>query len=201
MLRSTMGALVGRVRDLAAAPYDEYTVGDTVYWTDQQLQDALDRTRREIVDEAISPVRVIASSGSTEYRIYQSVGRNYEETDGGTARFYVRDANGTRLGTATYSVDYALGRVEFAATTGGSVLYLNGYVYDPYAAAADIWQQKAAHVASRFDFTADGASFKVSQLRTQYESMAARMESMATSGGGLQTGTLYRDDVTIWQTS
>lgn len=201
MMRATMGTLVGRVRDLAAATYDEYTVGDTVYWSDQQLQDALDRTRREIVDEAITPVRVIASSGSAEYRIYQSVGRNYESTDGGTARFYVRTADGARLGTATYSVDYALGRVEFAATTGGSVLYLSGYVYDPYAAAADVWRQKSAHVAVRFDFSADGASFKASQLRSQYDAMAARMESMATIGGGLQTGTLYRDDVTIWQTS
>lgn len=40
--------------------------------------------------------------------------------------------------------------------------------YDLNGAAGDIWQEKAASVASKFDFTADGGNFSQSQ---QYEQM------------------------------
>lgn len=43
--------------------------------------------------------------------------------------------------------------------------------YDLHAAAADVWQEKAAAVASNFDFTADGASFSRSQT---YQQMLAQ---------------------------
>lgn len=40
--------------------------------------------------------------------------------------------------------------------------------YDLHAAAASIWEEKAASVASKHDFSADGASFTSSQLYEQY---------------------------------
>lgn len=44
--------------------------------------------------------------------------------------------------------------------------------YNLNAAAADIWEEKAAAVAGQFDFSADGGSYKTSQISTQYLNMA-----------------------------
>lgn len=40
--------------------------------------------------------------------------------------------------------------------------------YDLHAAAADIWEEKAAGVAGDFDFGADGGQFSRSQVYAQY---------------------------------
>lgn len=40
--------------------------------------------------------------------------------------------------------------------------------YDLYAAAADVWEEKAATVASDFDFSADGGRYDRSQVYEQY---------------------------------
>ncbi len=198
--RDGMTNLIQRVRDLAAAGVADYTVGISIYWDDDQVQNALDRNRADIVDEPLSPIATVNTSGIAEYLHYESKYQALEETDGGTAVFYLRNAGGSLVGTADYTPDYNTGRFTFAASTGGSTLYLNGRTYDVYAAAADIWRQKAAHVADRFDFSADGASFKASQLVAQYERMAQQCERRASFGAasGVRAVTMYRDDVTVW---
>jgi hypothetical protein len=45
--------------------------------------------------------------------------------------------------------------------------------YDLNQAAADIWQEKAATVADKYDFSADGGSYSRSQMVAQYNQMAA----------------------------
>ena len=40
--------------------------------------------------------------------------------------------------------------------------------YDLHAAAADIWEEKAAGVADKFDFQADGGNYSVSQKYAMY---------------------------------
>ena len=44
--------------------------------------------------------------------------------------------------------------------------------YDLHAAAADIWDEKAAIVAQDFDFTADGGSYSRAQVAAAYERQA-----------------------------
>ena len=44
--------------------------------------------------------------------------------------------------------------------------------YDLHAAAADIWQEKAAVVAQDFDFSADGGNYSRSQVVAQFERQA-----------------------------
>jgi hypothetical protein len=193
-----MYSLIQRVRDLTSAGDGDYTVGATAYWTDDQIQAALDRTRAEVIDEVLTTVPTVNSGGTVEYTIYESQWRNLETTTGGTAIHYLRTGNGARVGTALFTADYERGRYTFAASTGGSSLYLTARTYDLYAAAADIWRQKAAHVADRFDFTADGASFKASQLVAQYTDMAKRADAKATFGGeSAHTVTMFRDDVRV----
>lgn len=55
--------------------------------------------------------------------------------------------------------------------------------YDLHAAAADVWEEKAAAVASKFDFRADGGDYKMSNQYEQYIKIARhhRSRRMPTS--------------------
>lgn len=44
--------------------------------------------------------------------------------------------------------------------------------YDLHAAAADVWEEKAADVAHRVNFAADGGNYTMSNLYEQYMKMA-----------------------------
>lgn len=64
-------------------------------------------------------------------------------------------------------------------TDGVLATYIDRYpvvdgddAFDLNAAAADIWDEKAAALASYHDFTADGATLHTSQRFTQAQSMA-----------------------------
>lgn len=64
--------------------------------------------------------------------------------------------------------------------------------YDVYAAAAEVWTEKSAAVAGRFDFTADDGSFKVSQIQAQYQKQAQHYLAMGKRlgvGGGIRSVT------------
>ena len=49
--------------------------------------------------------------------------------------------------------------------------------YDLNAAASDVWSEKAAALATAFDFTADGGSFQRSQSAKQAQLMASYYRS------------------------
>lgn len=54
--------------------------------------------------------------------------------------------------------------------------------YSMNAAAADIWEEKAAAVACNFDFSADGASYQQSKVFDNYTRMAKRFRGRAPIG-------------------
>lgn len=201
MARSGMADLITQVRQLATLGEADYSVGGATYWSDDQIEDTLDRVRVEIWDEPAAKVPQVNSGGTTVYTEYRVPFQWMEQTTGGTAIFYLRDATGARIGTADYTVDYTSGRITFGADQAGSARYVTARSYDVYEAAALIWEAKAAHVADRFDFTADGAQFRMSQLVAQYERMAQRMRAKATTGG-VGVGRFQRNDVGLqtWDT-
>lgn len=194
MARSGMADILTQVRQLASVGAADYNVAGIPFWSDEQLQTILDRVRVEVWDEPVSPVGVTNSGGTVEYKEYRLPWTWLEQTTGGTAIFYLREGDGTRIGTADYMVDYAYGRVTFGADQRGSVHYVTARSYDVYEAAARVWEMKAAHVADRFDFTADGASFKASQLMSHYRAMALQMRSQ-NNHGGISTARMVRGDV------
>lgn len=194
MARSGMAEIISQVRQLASCGESDYAAGGVTYWTDDQLQTHLDRVRTEIWDEPIYAVPLVNSGGTAEYKEYRVPWQWLESTTGGTSVFYLRDSTGARIGTANYTVDYAYGRVAFGADQAGSVRYVTARSYDVYEAAARVWEAKAGHVAERFDFTADGATFHASQLIRQYREMAAQMRAQSPMGG-IRTGKLVRNDV------
>ena len=52
--------------------------------------------------------------------------------------------------------------------------------YDLPAAAADVWEEKAAAAVGNFDFNADGGSFSRSQVHLQCMQMARHYKSRAS---------------------
>lgn len=192
--RSGMADIISQVRQLANTGTADYTVGTVSMWSDDALQTILDRVRVEFWDESVPYVPTVNSGGTTEYKEARLPGTWWEQTTGGTSIFYLRDSTGARIGTANYTIDYQYGRIAFGADQVGSARYVTGRSYDVYEAAARVWEQKAAHVADQFDFSADGASFKNSQRVKQYMDMARMMRSQSSSGG-VSSVRLGRDDV------
>jgi hypothetical protein len=194
MARATLSDLIETVRGYINAGTADYSIGTVSYWDDNQLQKVLDRYRRDVRREPLIKVKTYAGGGSVEYYEYQSRYRNFEQTDGGSALFIIEDGLGADQGTADWSADYQLGRVTFAANTAGTSYYLTGRIYDLYAAAADIWRQKAAHYSAgsgSFDWSTDNMSMKRSQMATQARDMANYYAGLAEP----LTAILYRSDV------
>lgn len=182
--RSGMADNITTLRGMTNTGINDYTIAGKPYWSDAQMQTVLDRYVTPIRDEPLTVNPVMVSGGTVNYLDYQSAQRFFEATTGGTARFIVKDSLGAVQGTANWTADYERGLVSFAADTKGTAYYLTGYSYDVYAAAADIWYQKAAHASEQIDFSTDNHSIKRSHVANMAFKMAQRYEGMSSSGGG-----------------
>jgi len=156
--RAGMTDLIQKVRDMSVAGTGDYTLGTVSYWTDDQLQTILDRNRLTVVREELVDIAKYSTSGVLEYKEFYSQYGNYEQTTGGTAVFVIDDGTGNAIGTSEWTMDYANGVVTFASDQAGSVRYLNGYSYDIYTAAADVWRMKSGHHAGAVNFKTDNMS-------------------------------------------
>lgn len=178
--RTTMANLITTLRGFTNAGTADYSVGSATFWSDDQLQGVLDRYATPIREEPLTVYPVTNTSGTVEYKEYQSHSRFFEDTNAGTARFFVADSLGALQGTANWSADYEKGLITFAADTKGTAYYLTGYAYDVYAAAADVWYQKAAHASEQFDFSTSVNKVTRSHVVTGCLTMAKRYEAMAS---------------------
>lgn len=194
MARTGMTALIEELRGLTEAGTAEYTVGTTLYWSDNALQDVLDMNRHDLYFAPLQVYPYQGAGGTLQYLEYRAPYGFLEQTSGGTAVFYVQDSTGATIGTALWSVDYRRGIVTFGSTTAGSALYLTGRSYDLNAAAASIWRKKAAHYApSSFDFSTDNHSIKRAQVYDHAVQMAAFFDGI--SGGAIQSVLRERSDM------
>ena len=190
MARTGMQTLIDTVRGFANADPDEWEVTSdssiVTYWSDEEIQRVLDRHKVEHIRAPLEPVTSY-SGGSAVVLQYRTEIGNIE---GGTL-FSVEDTSGTVSG---YTADYARGIVTFATDQSGKGYRWNGFAYDLYAAAADIWRMKASHVAGLVDFSTDGHSIKRSQQVQQYLNMSQYFQSRSASEG-VQTSRIVRDDL------
>ena len=177
--REGMTDLITSLRGMTNAGTADYTIGTTVYWSDDQLQAKLDAHRLDFYDASLSAVQ--------DYKTYRAPYRNLE---GGTVNFILKDAVGNTAGTADYTADYMNRVVTFAADQAGKSWYLTGRSYDIYAAAADVWRSKAAHASeTSFDFSTDNHSIKGSNIPAQCLKMAdyyehqSMISSLSIDGG------------------
>lgn len=194
MARSGMSALIEELRGMTEAGTSEYTVGTTLYWSDNAMQDVLDSHRQDLRFHPLQTIPFQGAGGTLNYLEYSSPFGALEQTSGGTAIFYVQDGAGATQGTALWSMDYRRGVLTFANNTLGTAFYFTGRTYDLNAAAAEIWQKKAAHYApTTFDFSTDNHSIKRSQV---YDHAIAQAKFFAgISRNAIQTVMRERGDV------
>ena len=183
-----MAALIAEMRQLCMAEIDSYKVGMTYYWSDNQIEDVLDRHQLFYNHVLIVPELQYSSTGTAVYYRYVTGVTKWEDNTGGTVT-YLQDASG---GTVTgHTFDANTGVFTFTANTTGLSYYVTGYAYDLNKAAAEIWRIKAAHASIAYDINTDNHGLKRSQLVTQALQMAQMYDGMA----GIGVTTIWRSDV------
>lgn len=135
----------------------------------EDVQAALDAHRVEARYEPLAAVPTWVG-GAAVYRVFDAA-LPYWETDG-----QLLDASYNVLTPAT--ADWTQGRWTFATAPAAPVTLL-GWNHDPYLAAADLLEVRAAQVAEGYDFQTGPDSFKRSQRHTQLLAMAARYRAMS----------------------
>lgn len=166
-VRTGMQSLVDQVRVLTGAGTAEYTAGTVTYWSDTDLQTALDANSRFVVQSLLmwQPQQI---GGTANYFNALLQYRDLEDAPGtsGTSRFVIRDGAGSAVGTANYTLDARAGRVSFGTVNQmGTAYYFTGYSYDVCAAAVEVLRGRLANFNSFYDFSADNQSFSRSQMR------------------------------------
>jgi len=167
-----MSNLISVIRDFGVLGTADYTLNGTIsYWSDDQIQTVLDRNLLTVHREELVSVSSY-DGGTLVYKEYRSVFGNYEVTTGGTAIFEIEDAVGSTIGTANWTMDYALGILTFATNTAGSSYFLTGKSYDIYRAASNVWSMKAGHHSGAVDFSTDNMTVNRSQMIKNDREMA-----------------------------
>ncbi len=173
MARDGLANPILELRRMTNAGTADYSIAGVSYFTDDQLQAALDKCRTDVFSERLEAVPTVRG-GTTYYFDYYCTPGSYEE---GTAVFQVTDALGNAVAP---TVNYQMGHLSFGAVDQlGSAYYLTARRYDMNAAAAAVWRDKAAYVAMSYDFSADGHSMSRSQMQKQYLQMADLYASKA----------------------
>lgn len=192
-MRTTMTSLVGTLRGMCNSGTADYTLGTVAYWSDDQLQTALDRYAKQVRDEPLDsyPVNI---SGTANWYDYQSKSRWFETTNGGTATFIIRNSLGSAIASG-YTPNYETGLITFSTDQSGTAYYLTATSYDVYAAAADVWYQKAAHASEAIDFSTMNHSIKRSHVAALAMKMAQRYEALASTPMQGETPLAIRGDL------
>jgi len=188
--RAGLSDLRDTLRSMTDTTEHDWKIGNQNFWDDSQLDKVLDRWCTDVDHELLVCQETYETTGGTvSYHDYYSQYGSFEGASSGTAYFLVQDATGTAHGTSEWTADYNTGCVTFTANTLGSSMYLTGYAYDLNAAAADIWNKKAAHYASAFDFSTDNHNIRRSQLIENCFRMAKFYEQRAgNTNQGASTG-------------
>lgn len=189
--RGGMADLILATRRLSNAGTADLTTGwgETLF-SDDHVQDALDRYRRDLNRVPLTPEPEHAGGRVVTLDYYAPAG-NLEAPDGDSLVFAIEDTNGDVIDPADYTVDYARGHIRFSADREGQALYLWARTYDVKRAAADIWRQKAAYYAEQHDYTIDNHSMSRSQLIAHCLTMAEKLEREA----GIRSVSFVRTDL------
>lgn len=189
--RANMSDLILKLRLFTNTGATDYTINSVSYWTDEQLEDELDKTRSKVNYQSMEAVPTYGIGGTVTYTEYLTGLQDWEKSP------VVQDEGGTTLtaGTATgnYSFDANIGIVTFVDNTDGHTRYITGNIYNVESAASKVWEQKAAYYANQFDFSTDNHSVKRSQVVMQCEAMAKKYASRA----GISQIEMVRSDDTF----
>lgn len=194
MARTGMTAIIEELRSLGEAGTSEWTIGTTLYFSDNVLQDILDVNRRDLRFASLVPYPDTVQGGTLQYFEYRSDYGYFEATSGGTSILYLQDSTGATAGTSLWSADYRRGVFTFVSDARGTAFCVTGRTYDLNAAAADVWRRKAAHYApTSFDFSTDNHNISRSQVYDHARDMVAFFEGI--SGNSIQVVNRERSDI------
>jgi hypothetical protein len=170
-----MTALIARLRRLIGDP-----AGASQTWQDEDLQDALDRHRREARYAYLRPVESIAQGGAISYLTYVADMPDWEGLPA------LADGNYAALTAATE--DLLTGRWTFAAEPQRPVR-ITGWYYDVHGAAVEILEAWIAKLKGSIDLSVDGLSLKRSQKVEHLETLLDRCSARqwADTGCVIQT--------------
>jgi hypothetical protein len=185
--RSGMTKLISELRLMTSTTTNDFT--------DDQLQDYLDRTREEWRYLRLIPIQTRAAGAAQwfDYAIPDFVAGHFEEYAGdGSSGWVVRDGSGNTVAAppAGYTVNYQARLITFAVDQKGAPFYVDLRAYNLFYAAATVWRQKAATVASRVDTQSDNHSISASQEHDHCMKMADHYESLC----GPQVAEMIRMD-------
>lgn len=171
-IRQGLTSIVNELRRMADVGTAEYTVAGSAYWSDDDLQKALDR--RSVLYHRI-PLEPVPDfvNGNTEYRRYELTRPRdlpIEGTASGTVWFRLYSGQGTTI-TTGYTLSSDDGMIRFDADMMGSVLYVDYTVHNPYLAARDVLYARAVHEVRRFDVRTDAHTLSRSQLAKGYREL------------------------------
>lgn len=196
MARMGMSTLIAEIRQKCNVGTADYSVGGVSYWTDDQIENVLDKYSMRIQRESLEAEGEWQTGGTVVYVNYRFKESFPEGLDSGTAVWLVQNGDGSAIGTANYTVNYEQRRISFTADQEGEARFLSYYAFDLYRAGAEIWEAKAGHVADRFDVETDNHNLKRSQLHAMYMLRAKDMLKKAKIGAvGFGKARLIRSDL------
>jgi hypothetical protein len=172
--------LVGRLREMTGAGYQEYAIGDTTYWTDEQLRRVLETTRswhQGTVHSAITPAGTSRESRTGHLHLPGT-------PDPAGGRLY--SGRGTDVAEG-WTVDHT-GHVDFGADLIGQRVYWEGFVFDLEEAAATVLEAWAAAVKLHYDVSTDGQSMSRSQKHRQLRELAQDFRRRRRAGTAPMVG-------------
>jgi hypothetical protein len=168
--RTTMATLITQLRLMVNDT-------DSLMFTDNQLQDVLDQRAYIANYEPMMTLENILPGGTVEYKEFQSE-HQYFESDAILT-------SGTFAELTPDTSDFKLAYFTFITSQIPPIL-IYGWYYDMNAAAADVFDLKAAKYADGFDFSADGGTFSLSQKVAQAEKQASRYRSMSLEASEME---------------
>jgi hypothetical protein len=195
-VRTSMSDLITRVRTLINDPS-----GGSAVFTDQQVQDWLDRTRQVVRYELLTAAPDIVpgspSPAQFNWATYVSRYTDWEADEviqgnlSGTAWHVLTPVTSDEL-TGRWTFDVVLPTISTSIPAQLPPVFITGKIYDPYLAAAYALEMWAAILTDAYDFMSDGQTFRRSQRMSGKMLLAeayrrnAKPTIMTTHRGDLQ---------------
>lgn len=180
-VRATLAALISRVRDLVGDP-----VTGTPQWTDDEIQATLDRHRARWLQHELTGTFDLSGQW-----LYYQVGFGNFEADA-----QLLGGNLAVINPNLYDIDLLSGTVTFHANNVPPV-FITGWTFDIYGAAADLLEQDRASNRNVVDWMAEGVRVasgdKVKNAQVLIDDYR-RLSGGAGQTGGVQSIRLTRND-------
>lgn len=179
--RTSMGVLITRLRLMVGDPLIAGTPPTSTF-TDDQMQDALDHHRTDVLQDLLVPRYSIATNGTTQWLDYQARAGFWEDD--------VVIVNASWAAVTPTTSDELTGHWTFATSTLPP-LRITGKTYDMYGAAVEIleaWSASIRAAGEIVSFSEDGQSVTRSQKTTGLSSLAQEYRRKALPAGPRFTG-------------